>query len=69
MTPGFRQRVSAELDVPVEVIDAHLAGPPLLSEQAYKADRKPEVGPKQTFEDAVRGSGLTETQQQHLLKL
>jgi hypothetical protein len=69
MTPGFRQRVACELDVPLEVIDAHLAGPPLLSGQAYKAERKPVVGPKQTFEEAVQGSGLSETQQQQLLKL
>ena len=69
MTPGFRQRVASELDVPIEVIDAHLAGPPLLSDQTYKADRKPVVGPKQTFEEAVRGSGLSEAQQQQLLML
>lgn len=69
MSHGFRRRVSDELHVPLEVIDAHFAAAPELSEQSYKAEKKPEVGRKQTFEEAVRGCGLTEEQQEYLLKL
>jgi hypothetical protein len=35
----------------------------------FKAEGKPEPGAKQTFEEAVRGSGLTSEQQEYLLKL
>jgi hypothetical protein len=35
--------------------------------QFFKADQKPKPGRQQTFEEAVRSSGLTEEQQRHLL--
>jgi hypothetical protein len=69
MTEGFRRRVSVELSVPVEVLDAHFAGPPLLGAQLYKAEGKPGARPKQAFEAAVKGCGLSDAQQQQLLKL
>lgn len=71
MTDGFRRRVSTELQVPTELIAAHFAAPQQAADwkQLYKADEKPIVGPCQTFADAVKSSGLSEEQQQYLLKL
>ena len=68
----FKQDVSNGLDVPVHMLSAHLeANPTGTSEghQFYKADHRPKQGERQSFADAVRGSGLTEEQQRHLLSL
>lgn len=71
MTDGFRHRVSAELQVPLELVVAHFAARQQATEwkQLYKADEKPQAGPRQTFGDAVKSSGLSEEQQQYLLEL
>lgn len=71
MTDGFRRRISEELDVPAEVVAAHFAAHPELSgrPQYYKADQKPEMVAQQTFEEAVKSSGLTEEQQGYLMSL
>ncbi|MDE2679515.1 MAG: hypothetical protein OXI76_16575 [Gemmatimonadota bacterium] len=72
ISDGFKRRVSKELEVPVEVLTAHLeAGATETpgSRQFYKADRRPRQGERQSFADAVRGSGLTDEQQRHLLSL
>ena len=69
---SFKRRVSNELDVTVDLLTAHLeASPTSTSErrQFYKADRRPKQGERQSFADAVRGSGLTDEQQRHLLDL
>ena len=69
---GFKRHVSKELDVPVDLLAAHLeANPTGTSEgrQFYKADHRPKQGGRQSFADAVRGSGLTDEQQRHLLRL
>lgn len=71
LTKGFMQRVSDLLRTKFEVIAAHFAAPasPRLSGEFYKADDKPVIGLRQTFEEAVRSSNLTEEQQRHLLSL
>jgi hypothetical protein len=70
MSDGFKHRVTEELKVSLDVVIAHFAAQPEMRMAAhYKSDRKPEVGSKQSFEDAVRGSGLTPEQQEFLLKL
>lgn len=69
---GFKRRVAEELDVPFTAIDAHFAasgGPASASPQFFKADDKPSHDRRQSFEDAVRNSGLTDEQQQYLLSL
>ena len=68
----FKQDVSNQLGVPVDLLSAHLeASPTATSEglQFYKADRRPRQGERQSFADAVRGSGLSDEQQRHLLDL
>jgi hypothetical protein len=69
MTSGFQSLLSSTMHVPIELLAAHFAGAPQVGAQLYKADDKPSVGGQQSFEEAVRGSGLTETQQEFLLKL
>jgi hypothetical protein len=70
MTPGFRRRVADELRVPLDVVVAHFAAEQVVaSRQFYKAEDKPSTSAKQTFEEAVRNSGLSETQQRSLLDL
>lgn len=69
---GFKRHVSKALEVPVEVLTAHLeasATETQGSRQFYKADHRPRQGERQSFADAVRGSGLTDEQQRHLLSL
>lgn len=71
MTDGFRRHVSAELQVPPELVAAHFNAQQQSIDwkQLYKADEKPHTGPCQTFAEAVKSSGLSEEQQQYLLKL
>ena len=70
MTEGFLRRIADELGVRLEHIVAHFAAPAYIQRSAYfKADTKPEVGEKQTFEEAVRSCGLTPEQQNSLLNL
>lgn len=71
LTPGFRKRVADELRAPLDVVVAHFAAAQAgaASPQFYKADGKPNNGGCQTFEEAVRSSGLSEAQQSALLAL
>lgn len=70
MSEGFKRRVTEVLEVPHDVVIAHFSAPPEVRVDArFKAEGKPEPGAKQTFEEAVRGSGLTSEQQEYLLKL
>ena len=69
---GFKRLVSNELEVPVDLLSAHLEASPTAtqgSRQFYKADHKPRQGQRQSFAEAVRGSGLTDDQQRRLLSL
>jgi len=70
MTEGFRRYVADTTHAPLDVVIAHFAG---RSEMAvhthYKAEQKPEIGRKQSFEEAIRSSGLTPEQQAFLLSL
>jgi hypothetical protein len=70
MTTGFRKRVANELRVPLDVIVAHFAArPEAQRRQFYKAEQKPTAVARQSFEEAVRSSGLTEEQQRHLMNM
>jgi hypothetical protein len=70
MTARFQHRVAAELKVPIEVVIAHFDGPTqIVPGVHFKADDKPEAGARQTFEEAVRSSGLTPEQETYLLSL
>jgi hypothetical protein len=72
MTPGFQHRVSSDLRVPVEAVVAHFVARQTAMpgrEQFFKAEGKPAAGVRQTFEEAVRSSGLNEVQQRELLEL
>jgi hypothetical protein len=70
ITPGFQRRVAEELRAPLEVVIAHFAAEQVpLRRQFFKAEGKPSTGGQQTFEEAIRSSGLTEDQQRSLLEL
>lgn len=71
LTPGFRKRVADDLHAPLDVVVAHFAAAQggAAGPQFYKADGKPNNGGRQTFEEAVRSSGLSEAQQRALLAL
>ena len=69
---GLCRQVAEEIKVPIEVVNAHLAGPQTTTstgQQFYKADEKPSVPKQQSFAEAVRSSGLSEAQQRRLLNL
>jgi hypothetical protein len=70
MSDGFRCKVADELHAPIGVVIAHFAaGQATAGRQFFKAEGKPDASERQTFEEAVRNSGLTEEQQRHLLSL
>ena len=76
MTDGFKGHVVAVMDgvagVPKELVYAHLAEVAQaagVSRQFYKAESGPEEGKQQTFDEAVRSSGLSSDQQRRLLSL
>jgi hypothetical protein len=65
----FQRKLAAEIDVPLDLLVAHLAasqGAP--QKQFYKAKNKPTNETQQSFEEAVRGSGLSKEQQEALLE-
>lgn len=68
--PGFCRVAAAGLDVPVEALMAHVrSGPTVNAQQLHKSDSKPVAQKRETFEEAVRSSGLTPEQQRHLLDM
>jgi hypothetical protein len=72
MTNGFKHHVAEGVKATFDVMVTHLAGSPQTAgpqPQYYKATEKPDAGTQQSFEDAVRSSGLTEEQQRYLLSL
>lgn len=67
---GFTRLVSEKLNIPTHLIAAHFAGQQEVRPGSYfKAEVKPEVRAKQSFEEAVRTSALTAEQQDFLLNL
>ena len=70
MTPGFQSRVANELKAPLDVVVAHFAARQVApTRQFFKAEVKPSTRAQQSFEEAVRSSGLSEVQQKFLLEL
>jgi hypothetical protein len=70
MSAGFKRRVADEINAPLDLVTAHFSAQAQIDRrQFYKAEGKPEVSRKTSFEEAVRNSGLTEEQQHYLLTL
>lgn len=72
MTVGFREYAAAEMNVPVELLNAHLdamRGSAVVPARFHKADGKPTHGERQTFEEAVTSSGMSEEQRRKFLEL
>lgn len=68
--PGFCRVVAGGLNIPVEALMAHVrSGPTVSAQQLHKSDSKPVADKRETFEEAVRSSGLTPEQQQRLLDM
>jgi hypothetical protein len=68
--PGFCQVAADGLNIPLEAMISHLHSQPVMpSQQRFKADKKPAIPKRETFEEAVRNSGLTPEQQRRLLEL
>lgn len=67
---GFCQKVAEEARAPIDLVIAHFQGPQVIARgQHFKSDNKPALARRETFEEAVRNSGLTEEQQAYLLGL
>jgi hypothetical protein len=67
---GFCRKVADEAKAPLDVVVAHFKGPQVMARgQRFKSDNKPALGKRETFEEAVRNSGLSEEQQAYLLGL
>jgi len=66
---GYSRHVAEEMDEDIEVMSAHLYAPPEAAgaRQYFKSTGKPNVHARQSFEEAVRSSGLSEEQQRRLL--
>jgi hypothetical protein len=70
MTPGFIHYVAVGLEEPASVVAMHFRAKGQLPAQIhFKSLEMPSVRPQLTFEEAVRGSGLTPEQQARLLAL
>ncbi len=67
----FLEQTAQALKIPLDRLTAHLSAQSVVqvAGQHFKADQKPVLGLKQSYEEAVRSSGLTEEQQRHLLSL
>lgn len=58
MSEGFVRLVANEIRAPLELVAAHFAAQSEAQRgQFYKAEEKPHLGPKVSFEDAVRNRG------------
>ncbi len=69
ISKGFMQFTAEKIGSTVELLWAHFSAPPVVAANAqYKAERKPEVRRRQSFEEAVKTSGMTAEQQEQLLK-
>ena len=59
----LRSDLGRELQVPMAVVAAHLAAPPVIPMgMEFKSRTKPQVGEKETFGEAVRRSHLSEVE-------
>jgi hypothetical protein len=68
--PGFCRVAADGLNTPVEALMAHFRSEPSVdARQLHKSDTKPVALKRETFEEAVRSSGLSPEQQRHLLEL
>ena len=67
----LQELVAQELKIPFQFLTAHLSAESAVQApgQHYKSVQKPVLCLKQSYEDAVRSSGLTEEQQWRLLSL
>ncbi len=67
---GFCQKVAEEIGEPIDLVIAHFQGPQVIPRaQRFKSDEKPAITGRETFEEAVRNSGLSRPQQSFLLGL
>ena len=67
---GFCQTVAEECGEPFDLVIAHFKGPQVIERrQHFKSDDKPALARRETFEEAVRNSGLSIEQQTYLLGL
>lgn len=70
MSEGFLRFLSNKLTVSVEQLESFFGGKtPQFVGQHFKAEVKPSVNVQQSFEDAVKSSGLTIEQQDFLTNL
>jgi len=66
----YSRHLALEMDEDIDAMAAHLFAPQesvAAGRQLYKAEGKPMAAPRQSFEEAVRTSGLTDEQQRRLL--
>lgn len=67
---GFCRKVAEEIGEPIDMVIAHFKGAQAIARgQHFKSDGKPALSKRETFEEAVRNSGLTPEQQAYLLGL
>lgn len=67
---GFCRKVAEETGEPMDLVIAHFKGAQVIARrQHFKSDEKPALSKRETFEEAVRNSGLTPEQQSYLLGL
>ncbi len=67
---GFCRKVAEETGEPMDLVIAHFKGAQVIARgQHFKSDKKPALSRRETFEEAVRKSGLTAEQQSYLLGL
>ncbi len=64
---SFMRRLAELLAKPVELLEEHFAGSPVLGAASYKSMVQPAATEAQTFEEAVRTAGLTDQQVRALL--
>jgi hypothetical protein len=71
MPEGFVHCVADLLRIGVDALKRFFAEPPRLARQPqfFKAEGQPSADRRQSYREAVESSGLTDEQQQHLLKL
>lgn len=67
---GYCRHLAEETDEEIETLSAHFYAPQesvSAGRQFHKAEGKPKAAPRQSFEEAVKSSGLTDAQQRRLL--
>jgi hypothetical protein len=67
---AYSRHLAQEMDEDADAMAAHLYAPQesvAAGRQLYKAEGKPTATPRQSFEEAVKTSGLSEEQQRRLL--